>query len=346
MEKVLTRRKVVERVWFSKDVKENILRKSDGVCAHCGCRIAVGDNFTVEHVVPISKGGTNELVNIVALCHACNVTKGDGVWHPYEYLEYLHTEDKDEISDYIDKYFHDRKWFTRNNFCQVDFKKIEVSIPITGRQKTISKNNQTILARACKLVYYKLQKALYCDLQEIYDMQIAYLKRNKLAVDKVVIKETISDAYTNGAIYYVARGDGSKVGFFAVQMEERSIDICNRSCPTPMLVFSNIITTSSLRYVCEAVRDAIDFVLQQFAIVIDIDGIGLCAVEMYSNSAFSKVAFETCACFGTNVSSNVTTTFWLHKFCDPVNVKHCIVNPSQLLNIVTRMRVIGDEMSA
>lgn len=79
MQKVLTRKKVVERVWFSRDVKEDILRKSDGVCAHCGCQVVVGDNFTVEHVVPISKGGTNDLVNIVALCHTCNVTKGDGI---------------------------------------------------------------------------------------------------------------------------------------------------------------------------------------------------------------------------------------------------------------------------
>lgn len=79
MQKALPRKKVVERVWFSKDVKEDILCKSDGVCAHCGCPVAIGDNFTVEHVVPISKGGTNDLVNIVALCQTCNTTKGDCV---------------------------------------------------------------------------------------------------------------------------------------------------------------------------------------------------------------------------------------------------------------------------
>lgn len=55
LQKALPRKKVVERVWFSKDVKEDILRKSDGVCAHCGCPVAIGDNFTVEHVVPISR---------------------------------------------------------------------------------------------------------------------------------------------------------------------------------------------------------------------------------------------------------------------------------------------------
>lgn len=130
MQKALPRKKVVERVWFSKDVKEDILRKSDGVCAHCGCPVAIGDNFTVEHVVPISKGGTNDLVNIVALCQTCNTTKGDCVWHPYEYLTYLHDENKKELGEYIDKYFHDKRWFTRNNFCQVDFKKIDAILDV------------------------------------------------------------------------------------------------------------------------------------------------------------------------------------------------------------------------
>lgn len=221
LQKALTRRKVVESVWFSKDVKEDILRKSDGVCAHCGCPVAIGDNFTVEHVVPISKGGTNDLVNIVALCQTCNTTKGDCVWHPYEYLTYLHDENKKELGEYIDKYFHDKRWFTRNNFCQVDFKKIEVNIPFAGKQKTLRRGDQTLLARRCMTVNYKLQKALYYDLQDIYDMQIAYMKRNKLKVDKAAIKETISNAFLNGAIYYVARSDGTKVGSFAVRMEER-----------------------------------------------------------------------------------------------------------------------------
>lgn len=249
MQKALPRKKVVERVWFSKDVKEDILRKSDGVCAHCGCPVAIGDNFTVEHVVPISKGGTNDLVNIVALCQTCNTTKGDCIWHPYEYLTYLHDENKKELGEYIDKYFHDKRWFTRNNFCQVDFKKIEVNIPFAGKQKTLRRGDQTLLARRCMTVNYKLQKALYYDLQDIYDMQIAYMKRNKLKVDKAAIKETISNAFLNGAIYYVARSDGTKVGSFAVRMEERHIAIGHCRYTTPILVYSNIITASSLQYV-------------------------------------------------------------------------------------------------
>ena len=50
LQKAIPRKKVVERVWSSKD----ILRKSDGVCAHCGCPVAIGDNFTVEHSSALS----------------------------------------------------------------------------------------------------------------------------------------------------------------------------------------------------------------------------------------------------------------------------------------------------
>lgn len=120
-------------------------------------------------------------------------------------------------------------------------------------------------------------------------MQIAYLKRSKLKVDKAVIKATISGAYSTGAIYYVARSDGTKVGAFGVKMEERSVIVGIRECTVPMLVFSNIITASSLQYVCEAVRDGINFILQQYAMVIGVNGVGVCALEMYTGSCVIKI---------------------------------------------------------
>jgi 5-methylcytosine-specific restriction endonuclease McrA len=33
-------------------------------------------SFTVDHVIPRSKGGSNALRNTVAACHACNQAKG------------------------------------------------------------------------------------------------------------------------------------------------------------------------------------------------------------------------------------------------------------------------------
>lgn len=346
LQKVQTRKKVVDRVWFSKDIKEDILRKSDGVCAHCGCPVVIGDNFTVEHVVPISKGGTNDLVNIVALCSTCNTAKGDCIWHPYEYLAYLHKEDKKELGEYIDTYFNDKKWFTHNNFCQVDFKKIEVTIQLAGRQKSFRKNKQTIVSHRSMVIDYTLQKALYCDLQDIYDMQIAYLKRNKLNIDKTEIKETISSAFINGAIYYIARSDGTKVGSFCVRIEDRTIDAYRCKHTAPILVFSNVITASSLQYVCEAVRDGIDFIQQQYSLVIDVNGLAISAIEMYSNSAISKLVFKTLVHYNTQVSDTLTTAFLLHRFYEPESVHpaESLLSPTELLDVVKRMREIGKEV--
>jgi 5-methylcytosine-specific restriction endonuclease McrA len=43
-------------------------------CAICG---VPDPNLQVDHVVPVSKGGTNELSNLQLLCPACNMTKSD-----------------------------------------------------------------------------------------------------------------------------------------------------------------------------------------------------------------------------------------------------------------------------
>lgn len=43
------------------------------VCAYCGRRTAL---MTIDHVVPICQGGTNDPDNLVPACMACNARKG------------------------------------------------------------------------------------------------------------------------------------------------------------------------------------------------------------------------------------------------------------------------------
>lgn len=51
-----------------------VYHKTKGHCGYCGCMLPfVG--YTVDHVVPRSKGGGNELSNLMASCRTCNTSK-------------------------------------------------------------------------------------------------------------------------------------------------------------------------------------------------------------------------------------------------------------------------------
>jgi 5-methylcytosine-specific restriction endonuclease McrA len=60
----------VEGHWTSAEWRAK-LAEYEGRCAYCG---ALG-KMTVDHVVPISRNGTNWIANIVPACLPCNVSK-------------------------------------------------------------------------------------------------------------------------------------------------------------------------------------------------------------------------------------------------------------------------------
>lgn len=59
-----------------------------GVCYYCNRKVG-RDNLTMDHVVPLSRGGRSRKGNIVAACKACNNRKKYLL--PVEWEEYLET---------------------------------------------------------------------------------------------------------------------------------------------------------------------------------------------------------------------------------------------------------------
>ena len=49
---------------------------SSNICHYCGAEIS-GKNKTIDHKIPISKGGTNAIENLCVCCRKCNSAKKD-----------------------------------------------------------------------------------------------------------------------------------------------------------------------------------------------------------------------------------------------------------------------------
>ena len=57
--------------------KHRLFGKQEGMCGGCGTLFPFR-NFTIDHIVPQSKGGSDHMDNLQLLCGACNSSKGSG----------------------------------------------------------------------------------------------------------------------------------------------------------------------------------------------------------------------------------------------------------------------------
>lgn len=58
---------------ISPAVKLKIFQRDGYRCVHCG----TNNTLTIDHIQPVSKGGSNEDENLQTLCAPCNSRKGD-----------------------------------------------------------------------------------------------------------------------------------------------------------------------------------------------------------------------------------------------------------------------------
>jgi hypothetical protein len=55
--------------------KHRLFARDRHVCAYCGDQFGETE-LTVEHIVPVSRGGRHEWTNVVTACRSCNTRKG------------------------------------------------------------------------------------------------------------------------------------------------------------------------------------------------------------------------------------------------------------------------------
>ena len=64
-----------ERTRIAENVRIEVWRRDQGKCASCGSR----EKLEYDHIVPISRGGSNTARNVELLCETCNRAKGDRI---------------------------------------------------------------------------------------------------------------------------------------------------------------------------------------------------------------------------------------------------------------------------
>jgi hypothetical protein len=79
-------RVVCQRKPLSRRLKEHVWEMSRGFCWYCGVPLNPFRDFVVEHVIPLSRGGADEIFNMVPSCAYCNQEKGTRFveeWRPF-----------------------------------------------------------------------------------------------------------------------------------------------------------------------------------------------------------------------------------------------------------------------
>lgn len=197
----MNREKIAERVNFSEDERWEMLEKSDQKCAHCGKPIfaipGIANSMTVDHYIPLAKGGTNRKINLIALCKKCNKEKSDKIVNPEGYLKYLKKEYMDEIKGYYESYTHSFKYVSENQLLADD--EFVINVPYYPCNGVRGRN---VVAH---IFQYTVKKAAYCDLDRILDYYISYLKKYGALESKELAYKNIREWFENGCMYYVEK---------------------------------------------------------------------------------------------------------------------------------------------
>jgi 5-methylcytosine-specific restriction endonuclease McrA len=65
-----------ERAKLTPKIRYDVLFRDNFRCRACGFGVESGAHLHIDHVIPVSKGGTTVFENLQALCSVCNYGKG------------------------------------------------------------------------------------------------------------------------------------------------------------------------------------------------------------------------------------------------------------------------------
>jgi hypothetical protein len=66
-----------KRKTIKTSIRYQVLKRDKHRCQSCGATAKDGAKLQIDHIKPVSKGGSNDLENLQVLCRDCNLGKGN-----------------------------------------------------------------------------------------------------------------------------------------------------------------------------------------------------------------------------------------------------------------------------
>lgn len=103
-------------------LKQQVFERAQGICEYCRCQARFAmSSLIIEHIIPLSRGGTTIVNNLALACQGCNNYK------------YNKTEAIDPISNRLAPLFHPRQMAWSQHFAWSEDTTLMIGLTPTGR---------------------------------------------------------------------------------------------------------------------------------------------------------------------------------------------------------------------
>lgn len=251
---------------FSEKERARVLQKTACKCGRCGKKLDLHE-ATIDHIVPMNKGGLNDEYNLIGLCEDCNETKNNFLYNIKDYYKYI-------LPEYIDSYYEYHAFVTydirRHNLFNYDTHKYVI---YSDKQKTLlssmvkrrAKKSQIAKMASRMGISVYLAKAYPGDAKEIMELITHCINNEAMIVQNSIYKNDymIKNEIEDGEVYVLRSNVEKKIcGVFLFKR------INDETIQLPQL--QNIAMNTALRakyimtgaYVDYFARDCFDMIMQ------------------------------------------------------------------------------------
>lgn len=207
-----------KRIRLTGDEKKKVYCKTGNRCGHCGKILERGDS-TIDHIIPLHKGGKNDEYNLIGLCHKCNNDKSNYMYSVMGFYKYILPEYQDNYLEY-----HSFASYGIKSGTLLGYDKITYTV-YPDKQKAIIRNMMKRGAKKSRInsvanrlgIPLYLVRAYTADAEEMMKL-IDKAARSPWAIVKDVYYKNeymLINDIKSGEVYVLRGNDGKIYGVFA-----------------------------------------------------------------------------------------------------------------------------------